>query len=117
MYHTCVPSFKLMYVAPDGSDKEMEYNILEIEHDQHGKYVGYQAMEGELSFMSLDHLQKFKYMPDQFRALHYQIMCANSDMIFLKEEIGKALERIEDTLLDELINRNSSFKKIPIQDD
>ena len=114
MYNKKTPPFRLMRLTKDGSDKEIEQNILEIEHDRFGKSMQYQLMDKERSYLFIDQLENFKYMPDELRALHYQIICANHDMITLKEMVGKALAKSEDMLLENFIKDNPSFSKISI---
>lgn len=68
----------------------MYHKILEIQQDWFGKFVHYQSVEGEYYFVIVSQLHEYKYLPDQLRALHNQIICANSDMIELKEGVGKS---------------------------
>lgn len=81
------------------------------------KYVRYQVTEGDYFFVSVDKLHDLKYRLDQPRALHHQIICVKSDMIKLKEEVEKALIRMDYMLLDEFLLYNSSFMKISIPDE
>lgn len=84
-----IPPFKLHYVDPDGKDKEIEYKSLEIQTDKEGSFVFYQAMEGVYDSISLEHLHHFKFRPDKLRALHYQIITDNGEMLDLKQRISE----------------------------
>ena len=71
-------------------------------------------MDKERSYLFIDQLENFKYGLNELKTLHYQIICANLDMITLKEMVGKALAKSEDMMLEEFIKDNPSFSKIPI---
>ena len=95
-----------------GDDKEIELKSLEIQTDKGGSYVFYQAMSGEYGNVSLDHLHHFRYRPDKLRALLYQIITDNGDMLDLKQSIGEVLARAEDALLNEFFRDNPQFRRI-----
>jgi hypothetical protein len=107
-----VPPFKLHYVDPNGTDKEIEYKSLEIQTDEKGSFVFYQAMEGVYDSLSLEYHGNFKYRPDKLRALHYQIITDNNEMIDLKQRVGEILARSEDAILEEFLRDNQQFRKI-----
>ena len=62
--------------------------------------------------ISIVKMLEFRYNPSDLRALHYQILCANIEMIELKEKVAIALTISEDLLLEAFLQKNSEFQVI-----
>ena len=94
------PMFRLKCCTTNDEDEEFEFKILKVLKDQWGPYVIFKSTDGKFHDLSIVKMLEFRYNPNDLRALHYQILCANIELIELKEKVVIALTRSEDLLLE-----------------
>ena len=104
--------FRLKCCTAKDEDEEIEFKILKVLKDQWGPYVIFKSTYGKFHDISIVKMLEFIYNPNDLRALHYQILCANIELIELKEKVVIALTRSEDLLLEAFLQKNLVFQVI-----
>ena len=106
------PIFILKCCTTKDEDEKIEFKILKVLKDQWGPYVIFKSTDGKFHDIIIVKILEFRYNPSDLRALQYQILCSNIEMIELKEKFASSLTRSEDLLLEAFLQKNSEFQVI-----
>lgn len=109
-----VPSFKIYYFYFDGQDKEIKYLGSSNQIRQVGAVCVLSSIGGKYDSVFINNWHYFKKRLDKLRALHYQIMCVNADMIWSQGKGWWSVGKAEDALLEEFFKSNLEFRMIEV---